>query len=223
MQKVIEKGRKTDSGRQYAVDAAEAAEKARMGARNDVIARQRQIAETELTANKEFEKFNPWAEAAAQAPGADDARTILINQRAIRRARAELGESVGPLDATKAVNQKLTDDLLRDLNERRELLPEKVKIRNMQRFGGMAVKDDEPVDLEDDRRAIRRARATLGEQTTESDVAAAGSMEKTEDLLRQLLVRISSLDEQTKAANLKKAEKPGGPLSAKPTNPLDRI
>ena len=87
----FEKGRvaryeQSKQGRQDKIDVAEAVTKAEVGERNEGLARWRQIAETELTKGGAFERVQPAAEAASHIPGASDARTILINQQAIRRA-----------------------------------------------------------------------------------------------------------------------------------------
>ncbi len=116
LDETIAASRKTEAGRQRAVTSAHAVESARMGLRNDAVDRRRQIAEVELMKGGAFERADSWAEyAAAQLPGADDVKGIKINQQAIRRARAELGESSGIGDARVAINRGSTDALLREL------------------------------------------------------------------------------------------------------------
>ena len=73
-------------GRDDAIANAKAVEMAKAGERNSGVARYREIAETELIRGGAFEKVQPAAELASHLPGASDARTILINQQAIRRA-----------------------------------------------------------------------------------------------------------------------------------------
>ena len=67
---------------------------------------------------------------ASHLPGASDARTILINQQAIRRARAMLGEREQASDTVTAVNQGLTDQLLRELLKKLESIDNETRKAN---------------------------------------------------------------------------------------------
>jgi len=109
-----------------------------LGARNEGINRIRDIAEIELMEGGGFERVNKGAVAAATIPGADSARDIQINQQAIRRARAMLGEGAGFGDTTAAVHRGLTDELLRELAERLKSIDEGTKVANLQRADGIA-------------------------------------------------------------------------------------
>jgi hypothetical protein len=143
----------SEQGRQDAVDNALAVEQAKLGERNDKVAKWRKIAETELTAGGAFEHVQPGAETAARLPGASDARTIQINQQAIRRARGMLGEQSGIGDSATAVNQGLTDDLLRQLLKRLESIDNNTRKANAEKAaqaGGIpnAMKPPQPAGRE---------------------------------------------------------------------------
>jgi hypothetical protein len=125
----------SEQGRQDAVDNAQAVANAKIGERNEKIAKFRQIAEIELTEGGAFEKPNLAAGAAASLPGATDKRNILINQQAIRRGRAMLGEKEDIRDTATATNQGLTDELLRQMLKRLESMDEATKKRNAEKTG----------------------------------------------------------------------------------------
>jgi hypothetical protein len=133
-------------GRDDAIAAAKAVEMAKMGERNSGVARFREIAETELIAGGAFEKVQPAAELAARLPGASDARTILINQQAIRRTSAMFGETAGARDTAAAVNQGLTDQLLRELLKRLESIDEQTKIASAKKVNIGAQPPGKPLD-----------------------------------------------------------------------------
>lgn len=130
LQDTILAERKTESGRQRHVDSVLAAERARLGIRNDTVERRRQIAEAELLKGGELERVN-WGQAIGgylpRAIGGTDLKASLINQQAIRRARAELGEGMGVKDKFISTNQGATDELLRELIKRIEHQTETIK------------------------------------------------------------------------------------------------
>jgi hypothetical protein len=116
LERTIKEGRQSDAGKQYAVSSRHAVEQARMGMRNDELTRRRQIAETELMANRDFERQSTWTEwAAGHLPGQDDARGQMINRQMIARARAELHEDFSVSDAKASLNSGATDELMRTL------------------------------------------------------------------------------------------------------------
>ena len=83
-----------------------------------------------------FEKPNLAAGAAAELPGASSKKDILINQQAIRRAQAQLGEATDSISDTAAsVNQGLTDQLLRELLKRLESIDRETRKANAQCVG----------------------------------------------------------------------------------------
>ena len=137
----IQKYEASKQGQQDKVDVAEAVAKAEPGERNEELAKWRQIAEVELTKGSAFERVQPGAEMASHLPGASDARTILINQQAIRRARAMLGQQGEADDTVTAVNQGLTDQLLRELLKKLENIDSNTRKLNAQRaLGGDPVR-----------------------------------------------------------------------------------
>jgi hypothetical protein len=107
-------------GRQDAIEAGMAVEKAALGARNEELVKRRQIAETELMKEGRFEHATLGDRAAALVPGAENMRTQQINRQMIARARAELGEGPGLRDQAISMNEGLTDELMRDLTKRIE-------------------------------------------------------------------------------------------------------
>ncbi len=89
IQQFIDSRRLTEEGRQQAVDAAQGAAHARMGARNDTLARRRQIADVEATEGGLKENVG-WGERAAvaglqQVGLGDDLETQQVNRQMIRR------------------------------------------------------------------------------------------------------------------------------------------
>ncbi len=108
----------SDAGRQAKVDVALEAEKARMGARNDEVARRREIAEVELTRAGRFESVPIPERISGLVPGAEDTKTQQINRQMLRRARAQLGESSGLTDNAASLSQGATDEVMRALLKR---------------------------------------------------------------------------------------------------------
>lgn len=228
LEQTIQEGRKSDAGRQYAVDAAKAAERARMGMRNDAIARRRDIAETELMKSGAFERPATWGEMGASIiPGGDmDRKSIQTNLQMIRRARAELGEASGVGDAKAALNRGTTDELLR------ELIP---KIAEMEKTGGSMFtrrkkaaeelgydKDDAAAltpeqrgarEVMINRREILDARKQLGQGYMPGDEKAALRGDETAALLRMLIQKI---EEQNHMMRDEKRNAGGGQPGAGP-------
>ena len=118
----IQESRKTESGRQFAVNSRLEVERARMGMRNDEISRRAVRSPRRSYAFRSFRRpanLGEWA--ASNLPGADDRRNIQINQQMLRRLRFERGEMTGPTgevrrgDTKAALNAGTTDKLMRQL------------------------------------------------------------------------------------------------------------
>jgi hypothetical protein len=122
LDRTIKEGRETEPGRQRAVDARQAAEQARMGARNDRITRLRQVADTELMAGGKYEKVD-WGQIPMELnPLADPMKDRQQNLQMIRRGRAQLGESVSLADTAASTSNLATTQVMQGILERLDKL-----------------------------------------------------------------------------------------------------
>ena len=94
----------------------------------------RQIAKIELTKDG-TPGATSQGSACLTSGRASDARTILVNQQATRRARVMFSEGKQISDTVTATNQGVTDQLLRELLKRLESIDEQAKKANAQKMG----------------------------------------------------------------------------------------